>query len=80
MCLKRPENGYAGTLIEECGLKGYTIGGASVSEKHANFIVNKNNATAEDIKNIIAHVQKTVFEKKGVLLEREVIFIGDLLE
>lgn len=77
---KRPENNYAGTLIEECGLKGFSIGGAAVSEKHANFIVNRDNATAEDVKNVIEHVQRTVLEKKGILLEREVIFVGDFLE
>lgn len=75
---KRPENNYAGTLIEECGLKGYSIGGASVSEKHANFIVNKNNATAEDVKSVIRHVQNVILKEKGIKLEREVIFIGDV--
>lgn len=74
---KRPENNYAGTLIEKCGLKGFTVGGASVSDKHANFIVNKNHATARDVKNVIEYVQKVVYEKTGIMLEREVIYIGD---
>lgn len=73
---KRPAGGYAGALIEECGLKGFTIGGAQVSEKHANFIVNNGNAKSEHIYNLINHVQKTVEEKTGVKLEREVRFIG----
>lgn len=73
---KRPPNNFAGTLIEECGLKGFTIGGAQISEKHANFIVNRNNASAADIKRIIDHVIKVVFEKKQIKLDPEVIFVG----
>jgi len=73
---KRPEGGYAGALIEQCRLKGFSIGGAEVSEKHANFVVNKGGATSEDIYSLINHVQKTVHEKTGVMLEREVRFIG----
>ena len=73
---KRPPGLYAGTLIEECGLKGFSIGGAKVSEKHSNFIVNYNNATASDVYNVIRHVQKTVLEKRNVSLEREVKLIG----
>jgi len=72
---KRPPGLYAGTLIEECGLKGFSIGGAEVSEKHANFILNKN-ATAQDVYSVIKHVQKVVFEQKKVQLEREVKFVG----
>jgi len=73
---KRPPGNYAGTLIESCGLKGFTIGGAMVSEKHANFIINTGGATAEDVRGVIRHVQKTVYEKSGLLLEPEVIFVG----
>ena len=72
-----PENDYAARLIEACGLKGYRIGGAVVSEKHANFIINDNNASAEDIEALIRHVQKTVFEQQGVALHTEVKIVGD---
>lgn len=73
---KRPEGNYAGTLIEKCGLKGFRIGGAQVSEKHANFILNIDHATSADIYNVMLHVQKTVEEQTGVRLEMEVRFIG----
>ncbi len=73
---KRPEGHFAGALIEECGLKGYKIGGAQVSEKHAGFIINKNRATSTDVIKLIKHVQKTVYEKHGVMLETEVKIIG----
>ena len=69
---KRPEGYYAGALIEKCGLKGYTVGGASVSEKHAGFVINKGGACANDIFNVIEHCRKTVFDIKGVTLEPEV--------
>lgn len=69
---KRPEGYFAGALIEECGLKGYSVGGAQVSEKHAGFVINKDNATTNDILSLISHIQKTVYEKKGVSLEPEV--------
>ncbi len=70
---RNPTNDYAGRLIEESGLKGYSIGGAIVSPKHANFIVNYKNATADDIKNLIMHVKETVKENYGVdlLIEQE---------
>jgi UDP-N-acetylmuramate dehydrogenase len=74
---KRPEGYFAGKLIEDAGLKGYSIGGAQVSEKHAGFIINKGNATTQDILDLIAHCQKTVQEKFGVLLETEVKIIGE---
>jgi UDP-N-acetylmuramate dehydrogenase len=77
---KRPPGNYAGTLIESCGLKGFTLGGAAVSTKHANFIINTGNAKAEDVRGVIRHVQKTVFDKTGVLLEPEVIFVGEFKE
>ncbi len=73
---KRPEGNFAGTLIEQCGLKGYRIGGAIVSEKHANFILNIENATSSDIYNLICHVRETVKEKTGITLEQEVRLIG----
>jgi UDP-N-acetylmuramate dehydrogenase len=73
---KRPEGNFAGTLIEKCGLKGFSIGGAQVSEKHANFIINRSDASSKDIYDLINHVQRTVYEKTGVMLEKEVKFIG----
>lgn len=74
---KRPEGYFAGALIEDCGLKGYTVGGAQVSEKHAGFVINKDNATATDVINLIKDVQKIVYEKHGVKLETEVKIIGE---
>ena len=74
---KRPPGGYAGTLIESCGLKGFTIGGAQVSEKHTNFIVNIGSATANDVRSLIVHIQKTVLDQTGTILAPEVIFIGE---
>ena len=59
-------------LIDECGLKGYTIGGAQISEKHAGFIINKGNATSKDILDLIDYTKKKVFEKFGVQIEEEV--------
>lgn len=72
---KRPQGYYAGALIEQAGLKGTSVGGASVSEKHAGFIINDNNATSSDIIELMSIVQKSVYEKFGVLLEPEVILI-----
>ena len=62
---KRPEGNFAGALIEQCGLKGKTCGGAQVSEKHAGFIINKSNATSKDVRDLIGEIQKTVSEKTG---------------
>lgn len=73
---KRPEGYFAAALIEECGLKGASVGGAEVSEKHSGFIINKNNATCEDVKSLIAYVKKEVYKQKGVELHCEVKFIG----
>ena len=73
---KRPEGYFAGTLIEQSGLKGFTIGGAQVSEKHAGFVINTGNATAKDVLSLIEHIQKTVYEKFGVTLCPEVKMIG----
>lgn len=72
---KRPEGYFAGALIEQCGLKGYTVGGAQVSEKHAGFVVNKGGATASDVISVIEHCKKTVAENTGVTLEPEVKII-----
>ncbi|MBQ8861050.1 MAG: UDP-N-acetylmuramate dehydrogenase [Ruminococcus sp.] len=72
---KRPEGNFAGTLIEQCGLKGKTIGGAQVSEKHAGFIINVGGATCEDVLNLVSFVQDTVKEQTGYFLEREIIYI-----
>ncbi|MDR5659374.1 UDP-N-acetylmuramate dehydrogenase [Serpentinicella sp. ANB-PHB4] len=74
---KRPPGFYAGKLIEDSNLKGYQIGGAQVSELHAGFIVNKGGATAEDVTNLIKHIQNTVKKNFGVLLETEVKMIGE---
>ena len=73
---KNPEGDKAGRLIESAGLKGCRIGGASVSIKHANFIVNKGNASAVDVINLIKHIQAVVEEKSGAKLEQEIIVIG----
>lgn len=70
---KRPEGAFAGTLIESCGLKGFSVGDAQVSEKHAGFVINRGNATASDINAVIDYVQKTVKEQTGYYLETEVI-------
>ena len=72
---KRPEGYFAGQLIEECGLRGKTIGGAQVSEKHCGFIINKNNATSADIADLIEFVRDEVLEQKGIFLETEVKFV-----
>jgi UDP-N-acetylmuramate dehydrogenase len=74
---RNPEGDYAARLIETSGLKGYVMGGAQVSEKHANFIVNIGGANALDIELIIKHMQQTVQEKFGVTLQQEVKMIGE---
>lgn len=74
---KRPTGYYAGKLIQDAGLKGYSIGGAAVSEKHSGFVINKNNATAKDILNLIAHIQDEVKQQFGVDLHPEVRIIGE---
>ena len=74
---KRPEGYFAGTLIEQTGLKGYTIGGAQVSEKHAGFIINRGGATTADILALINYVRGAVFEKHSVELEPEVKYWSD---
>lgn len=72
---KRPEGNFAGALIQQCGLKGKSVGGAQVSEKHAGFIINKSNATANDVKNLVKEIQTTVSEQTGYNLECELIFL-----
>jgi len=74
---RNPEGDYAARLIEASGLKGYVMGGAQVSEKHANFIVNLGTATALDIELLIRHMQETVMNKFGIALQQEVRVIGE---
>ena len=73
---KRPEGHFAAALIEGCGLKGVGIGGAQVSEKHAGFVVNRGDATADDVRRLMALVQETVLRETGVALEPEVRLLG----
>lgn len=73
---KNPPNSYAGKLIEDCGLKGYKIGGAKISEKHANFIVNTGSARADDVLQLIKLAQEIVLKNFGIKLEPEVNFLG----
>ncbi len=75
---KRPEGYYAGTLIQECGLKGVSVGGAMVSPKHAGFIINTGNATAKDVLNLIRLIQEKVYNKFGVNLQCEIKTLGDI--
>ena len=74
---KRPEGYFAGKLIEDAGLRGYRIGGACVSEKHCGFIVNDQGATSAQIRALIEHVQDVVWKHSGVMLEPEVLFVGE---
>ena len=74
---KRPEGYYAGKLIMDAGMRGYRIGGAQVSDKHCGFIVNTGKATAADIKEVIEEVQERVKERFHVMLEPEIVFLGD---
>jgi len=72
---KNPNGNYAAELIEASELKGFCVGGACVSEKHANYIINHDNATAADIENLINHIQKTVKSLHNIELETEIIII-----
>ena len=72
---KRPAGYFAAALIEQCGLKGCSVGGAQVSEKHSGFIINKGDATCSDIVALAEHVEKVVFEKTGVAIEKEMIIV-----
>ncbi len=76
---KRPEGHFAGALIEGCGLKGYSVGGAQVSELHAGFVVNRGGASAGDIRALMGYIQDRVFSKTGVRLEPEVKRLEDLI-
>jgi len=77
---RNPAGNHAAKLIEGCGLKGKRIGGAQVSEKHANFIVNVDEATAADIENLINEVRATVLQQTGIDLHPEVKIIGEYAE
>ena len=72
---KNPKNHHAAQLIEDSNLKGFCIGGACVSDKHANFIINQNKASATDIEKLILHIQQTVKSKFDIDLETEVVII-----
>lgn len=74
---KRPKGAFAGALIQDCGLKGCSVGGAQVSTKHSGFIINTGGATCADVMNLISHVQKTVKEQTGFSLEREIIYLDE---
>jgi UDP-N-acetylmuramate dehydrogenase len=74
---RNPDGDYSARLIEASGLKGYRIGGAEVSEKHANFIINRDSASATDIEELIEHVRQTVMEQHGVCLTHEVRIVGE---
>ena len=74
---KRPENGFAAALIDQCGLKGRRVGGAQVSEKHAGFIVNAGGATCQDVLELIEIIRETVKQRTGTLLECEVRVLGE---
>ena len=74
---KRPEGYFAGKLIEDAGLKGFRCGDAEVSTKHSGFVINRGGATAAQIRTLIEQVQQAVYDSAGVLLEREVIYLGE---
>ncbi len=74
---KRPEGYFAGKLIQDAGLRGYQVGGAQVSEKHCGFVINKGDATARDVRQLITDVQKKVYEEFHVQIEPEVKMIGE---
>lgn len=74
---KRPEGYFAGKLIMDAGLRGFTVGGAQISEKHCGFVINKGGATAEDVVNLMEETKKIVMEKFGVVLEPEVKRLGE---
>jgi len=75
---KNPDNNHAAKLIEDCGLKGFKIGDAKISEKHANFIINLGTARAKDIEDLIKHIKKIVFKETKIKLIPEVEIIGDV--
>lgn len=73
---KRPATGYAAAMIDQCGLKGFRVGGAQVSEKHAGFVINAGEASCYDVMELMEQVQKSVYERFGVMLEPEVKIVG----
>ncbi len=73
---KRPEGYFAGKLIEDAGLKGFSVGGAQVSEKHAGFVINRGGATANEVLSLVEHIKNKVFSQFGVMLECEIKYIG----
>jgi len=75
---KRPEGFYTGKLIEECGLRGFRIGDAAVSEKHCGFIVNLGSATAKDVYQLIQHIQQVVYKHYNVHLQTEIRILGEI--
>lgn len=74
---KRPQGAYASALIDQCGLKGRSVGGARVSEKHAGFVINRGHATAHEIEALVSHIQDVVQQAYGISLETEVCFWGE---
>ncbi len=74
---KRPEGYFAGKLIMDAGLQGFSVGGAQVSTKHAGFVINTGNATAADVLGLVAHVKAVVFETSGIKLQEEIKYIGE---
>jgi len=74
---KRPSNGFAAAMIDESGLKGYSVGGAQVSEKHAGFVINRAGASARDVEELLSNVREIVHAHCGTWLEPEIIIIGD---
>jgi len=77
---KRYPGRYTAQMIDEAGLKGYSVGGAQVSEKHAGFVINRGGATAKDVLALIGHIRKAIFEKFGIHIETEVIFVPETEE
>ena len=76
---KRPVGGFAAAMIDEAGLKGYTVGGAQVSEKHAGFVINRGGATCKDVLDLMEHIKNTVHDRTGIWLEAEVKIIRKLI-
>ena len=74
---KRPKGYFAAALIDQCGLKGLTVGGAQVSEKHAGFVINRGGATCADVLTVMEQVRQRVFDATGVELEPEVKLLGE---
>ncbi|MFB0919654.1 MAG: UDP-N-acetylenolpyruvoylglucosamine reductase, partial [Oscillospiraceae bacterium] len=75
---KRPQNGYAAALIEEAGLKGYAVGGAQVSEKHAGFVINRGEASFDDVIRLMELIREKVYVRTGIMLEPEVKIIENV--